>query len=67
MWWAVVQTAVKEVHVYPLAEEREHILDGELCNCMPAVKQTIGGLMVVHKGISRAPIELKAHWIHPCS
>lgn len=51
MWWVVVQTASKEIHVYPGREQREHILDDGLCNCMPEVKQTAAGQMVVHKKI----------------
>jgi len=63
MWWCVVQTTGKEVHVYPLEEEHEHILDDGLCNCMPEVKRTIGGQMVLHKKIGNHVEEFHAHWI----
>lgn len=62
MWWMVVQTVCKEIHVYPRREAREHILDDALCNCMPEVHQTAAGQMVVHKKIGSEHV-LRAHWI----
>ena len=68
MWWCVKMTSPKEVHVYPFDEAREHTLrvDDQLCNCMPEVKNTSGGQMIVHRKIHEPRITplRKAHWIH---
>lgn len=63
MWWVVVQTDSKEIHVYPLCEEREHILDDGLCNCMPEVKRTASRQMVVHKKLGEEHRILHVHWV----
>jgi len=56
MWWDVTQLSKKEVHVYPSEEAHEHILDAELCNCLPDVKEAAGNRMVVHRKIHNEPI-----------
>lgn len=63
MWWMVAQTVRKEIHIYPNLEARWHVLDAELCNCMPEVKPTAAGRIVVHKKIGENYPVLYAHWI----
>jgi hypothetical protein len=64
MWWSVKQTSAKEVHVFPLEEEREHVLDDGLCRCIPEVKISTSGSMVVHKKKrSGKTLTFRAHWI----
>lgn len=63
MWWQVVQTPFKEVHVYPMNEKHEHLLREELCICLPEVKETSAGVMVVHKKLRDQRPKFNAHWL----
>ena len=63
MWWNVKLITPTEIHVYPLAEESEHIIRGSLCNCMPTVRIVHGGQMIVHKKIAETT-KIRAHWIN---
>jgi hypothetical protein len=64
MWWCVKMTAPNEVHVYPMSES--HILNADLCNCLPEVRRAGAVRMVVHKKMGTSPLKpaFRAHWIH---
>ena len=64
MWWCVKLITPAEVHVYPLAEEQEHILERDLCNCLPETRQVHAGQMIVHKKFGET-VRVRAHWVNP--
>lgn len=63
MWWCVKMVSPKEIHVYPM--EDNHILSAQQCQCVPEVRHTGAGKMIVHKKCTPAPLKpaYKAHWI----
>lgn len=60
--WCVKLITPAEVHVYPAAEEREHILKDCLCNCIPEAQSGNGWRMIVHKKIGNKA-RPRVHWV----